>query len=294
MSATIKGNNPLAISLNPNTKKAHIFNGLHSASLISLCQLCDDDCVSILDNNEINILKGRTLILKGQRNKTDELWDITISRPVRHRAMEITTKDKTKTELFQYLHGCYFRSTPRNLTKEIKNGNFLTCPGLNNQQLLKHLPPSIATALEHMDQERKNLQSTKHVKPEVEVEEDRNFYPDTESVKIHEICATIIPFNLKRKGFSDITGAFPHKSSRGNVYVMVMYDHYSNAILAEPIKNIQTATIRDDFLKVHTVLKEICSNPIVYITDNECSSNLKEVMKKYEIDFQLDPPHMHR
>ena len=28
--------------------------------------------------------------------------------------------------------------------------------------------------------------------------------------------------------------------------------------------------------------------------DNECSSDLKEAMKKYEIDFQLDPPHMHR
>ena len=28
--------------------------------------------------------------------------------------------------------------------------------------------------------------------------------------------------------------------------------------------------------------------------DNECYSNLKEAMKKYEIDFQLDPPDMHR
>ena len=28
--------------------------------------------------------------------------------------------------------------------------------------------------------------------------------------------------------------------------------------------------------------------------DNKCSIDLKEAMKKYEIDFQLDPPHMHR
>ena len=89
-----------------------------------------------------------------------------------------------------------------------------------------------------MDQERKNLQSTKRVKSEVEAEEDRNVYPEAESVNNNELCATIIPFNINRKVFSDITGAFPHKSSRVNLYVIVMYDYDSNAILAEPIKNI--------------------------------------------------------
>ena len=47
--------------------------------------------------------------------------------------------------------------------------------GLNNQQLLEHLPPSIETALGHLDQEIKNRQSTKSVKSEMEVEEDSNF-----------------------------------------------------------------------------------------------------------------------
>ena len=28
--------------------------------------------------------------------------------------------------------------------------------------------------------------------------------------------------------------------------------------------------------------------------DNECYSNLKEAMKKYDLDLQLDPRHMHR
>ena len=70
----------------------------------------------------------------------------------------------------------------------------------------------------------------------MEIEEDSNFYPEKEKVKTHELCTTIIPFNMKRKGFINITGAFPHKSNRGNLYVMVMYDYDSNAILAEPIK----------------------------------------------------------
>ena len=81
----------------------------------------------------------------------------------------------------------------------------------------------------------KNLQYTKHVKSEVEVEEYSNFYPDSETVKTHELCATIIYFNLKRKGLSDLTSAFPHKSKIWNLYVMVLYDYDSNIILAEPI-----------------------------------------------------------
>ena len=49
--------------------------------------------------------------------------------------------------------------------------------------IVKHLPPSIATALIHLDQERKNLQSTKHVKSKWDIEEDKYFYPDIEKVK---------------------------------------------------------------------------------------------------------------
>ena len=194
--------------------------------------MCDDDCIAILDKNEINILKGKKIILKGHRNNIDGLWDIPISRPKRHDALVIITIDKTRTELTQYLHGLFFSPTLRTFLKEIKNGNFLTWTGLNNPQLLKHLTPIIATALGHTNQERKNLQSKKHVKSEVEVEEDRIFYPDAETVKTHELCATIIPLNINRKGFSDLTGALPHKSSRGNVYVMVLYDYDSNAILS--------------------------------------------------------------
>ena len=48
---------PLSISLSIYTKKAHVFDGLYSSLLIYLCELCDNDYIAILDNNEINILK---------------------------------------------------------------------------------------------------------------------------------------------------------------------------------------------------------------------------------------------
>ena len=151
-------------------KKAHIFDGLHSSYLISLVQLGDDYCIAILDKNKINIIKDKTIILKVHRNKTDVLWDIPISRPVIYSAISLITRDKTKTELIQYLHECCLSPTPLTFLKDIRNGNFLAWPGLKNQQLLKHVPPIISTALVYMDQERNNLQYTKPVKSEVEVE----------------------------------------------------------------------------------------------------------------------------
>ena len=41
---------------------------------------------------------------------------------------------------------------------------------------------------------------------------------------------------MKINFFSDLTFAFPHNSSKGKLYVMVMYYYYSNSILAGPIK----------------------------------------------------------
>ena len=114
----------------------------------------------------------------------------------------------------------------------------------------------------------------------MEVEEDSKFYLDAETVTTNELCATIIPFNIKRKGFSDLNGAFPHKSNMGNLYVMVMYDNGRNEILSEPINNRQTATICDVFFKIHKVLKARGSKPKVYIMENECSSDLKKAMEK--------------
>ena len=75
---------------------------------------------------------------------------------------------------------------------------------------------------------------------------------------------------------------------------MIMYDYDSNAILDEPINIRQTATIHDAFLNIHNILKLRSSDQKVYIIDNGCSSDLKEAMKNYMIDFQLDLPQTHR
>ena len=41
----------------------------------------------------------------------------------------------------------------------------------------------------------------------------------------------------------DLTGRFPHCSSRGNEYVLIAHDYDSNGILGTPLKNRQAAII---------------------------------------------------
>jgi len=58
-----------------------IFENLHSF-LISLGQLCDDNCIVHLDKQKIEVSKNNKLFLKGHRSKSgDGLWNIPIPSP---------------------------------------------------------------------------------------------------------------------------------------------------------------------------------------------------------------------
>ena len=169
------GNTPSSGNLSIHEKKSHNFDGRHSASLTSLGQLFDDDWISILGENKINIIKDSKIILKEQQNKSYELWDIPISNPLVYRAHVIITRDKKNTDIIQYLNGCCFRYTSRKFLKAIKNGKFLTWIGLNNQTFLKRIPMSILTVLGNLYQEHNKLQLTKQLKPELDIEENKDY-----------------------------------------------------------------------------------------------------------------------
>ena len=123
--------------------------------------------------------------------------------------------------------------------------------------------------------------------------EDEDFAPDISSTKTVDVCGTIIPFVETRTGYHDLTGAFPHNSSQGNQYIFVLYDYDGNAILTQPIKNQQAATIRDAWLSLYQVLQQRSNAPNLYIMDNEASRDMKYAMIKHKISFQLAPPHIH-
>ena len=69
---------PLSTKLSKQAQRARILPSLCSASLISLGQLADDGCTSIIKGNTLQVLKNGELILQGQRNPNDNLYNVPI------------------------------------------------------------------------------------------------------------------------------------------------------------------------------------------------------------------------
>ena len=122
-------------------------------------------------------------------------------------------KSQTKQDLARYLHASCWSPPISTFLRAIKNGNFLTWPGLTTQLITKHLPPSIATAKGHLDQESKNLQTTKVT---IKLEDEAIDYHPTQHSKTHNCFAILSEFHDLKKAYLDLPGKFPTKSSRGN------------------------------------------------------------------------------
>ena len=244
---------PLHTILSDKARTGNVIDGLNNASLLSIGQLCDDNCIAVFDKRCLHIFKNGILVIWGLRNWTDGLWDVTIPQRKDNMNM-IIRKDKTKTELAEYLHKCAFSPSLSTLQHAIRKGHFLTWPGIADINFEKYITNLVPTAKGHLDQERANLQSTK-TKPEDNI--DIDFEPtDGNSTKTFENTAIIYAFDPKEKTYSDQTGRFPHRSSRGNEYLMVMYDHDANAILVEALKNRQAKTLADTWEKLHNKLTQ--------------------------------------
>ena len=109
---------------------------------------------------------------------------------------------------------------------------------------------------------------------------------DIPNVKTYESAASLIPFSTTPTAYQDLTGRFPHKSSRGNEYLLVVYDFDSNAILVEPLKSRRGGEIKNAWPKIYNILASSGCAPKQYILDNEMSHDLKAGMTKHKLKYQ--------
>ena len=398
---------PLSNNFSKEAKTATVLPKLQSSTLLSMGKICDDDNLviftktkvrAISKSNEVEkLLDSQPILLEGQRNPVDGLWDTSLTADV-HRFKEkiqddvfvmplphpniyhdrktnndrirtqssvakkivkkqlkhndefdrileeqrlkdvkehhrvhlqndkiniIIRKDKTKQELATFLHASCFSPVLSTFNKAIENGHFNTWPGLSSNLLKKHLPPSIASAKGHLNQERQGLQSTKNehssyseyigrIKANIarlkqkiptgktleealreDVFDDAFPKSDKENVRTNEVVYAIIDTKADL-AYMDLTGRFPYKSSKGNEYILVAYHYDANAILVQALKNREAKTITEAWENINNRLKKGGLKPNTYILDNECSSTLREAFTKNDIKYQLDKPHMHR
>jgi len=159
VSATVSHVGTLNISSNLSNiaTEASILPGLKTASLLSIGQLCDDNCNVTFDKHKMEVYKNDEKVLIGVRNQEDGLWDVPVKKVQLEKANVIIRVDKTKNDLANFIHATMFSPTIDTLDKAIRNKNLLTMPGVNDVNFKKYLEDNIPTAGGHIKQERKYL-----------------------------------------------------------------------------------------------------------------------------------------
>jgi hypothetical protein len=94
--------------------------------------------------------------------------------------------------------------------------------------------------------------------------------------------------------YTEQTGIFPVAFSKGNKYIMILYDYDSNAILTQPIKDRTAPELLKAFQVMEHALVVRCLKPKLMKLDNEASKLLKAHLHQQDITFQLVSPYSHR
>ncbi|KAL7502599.1 hypothetical protein ACHAXN_000532 [Cyclotella atomus] len=146
----------------------------------------------------------------------------------------------------------------------------------------KYYPETDEMPKGHMNQQRKNVWSTK--KPFKVC----NVAAALCGKKVKDIF--VKTYDVRETIFSDQTGQFPTRSLSGNSFIMVMV-----AILVEPIKSREDK----EMIRAYDVLVKRLQNasihPRKHVLENEISAKMKEHIKKeYKVEIKLVPPGNHR
>jgi hypothetical protein len=131
--------------------------------------------------------------------------------------------------LVHYLHKALFSPTKAAMLQAVKNRHLITWPGLTEHAINKHLKLTPATSMVHMNQRRQNIRSTS--KASIETQQS----PDTDLVtKNHLVYAVVAD---QGRLYTDLTGKFPVRSSKGNYNAMLCYIYDCNYIKVVPMKS---------------------------------------------------------
>jgi hypothetical protein len=180
-----------------------------------------------------------------------------------------------------------FQSCQINMDHGNKNGNFTSWPGLTEHAVEKHLSKSTSTAKGHLNQQRQHARTTKIKEAKLTVTE-----PDFDhGIKTQFVYAATIDAG---QIYTDQTGIFTVVSSKGNKYIMILYDYDSNAILVQPIKDITAPELLKAFQVMEQELVARSLKPKLMRLDNEASKLLKTYLHEQNITFQLVSPYSHR
>ena len=320
----------LAHNVRQPAKEVHIVPSIETHSLLSTVKFAEAGYITVFDDEEVNIYDAQNTtlkvtkgaILRGWFDKTANLWRIPLIPVVLNNntdtvlvnkqpteflpgrtpvieAINNVYELKTQPELIRYLHACAGFPTKPPWIKAIKNRQYASWPGLTVNAVAKHFPESEETMKGHGRKTRSGLRSTKvHTESEPKFDDIENATMKQTHSLTKQKESVLMVFDLsdeaQRLMYTDQTGKFPKKSSKGNHYIMVLIEIDSNAILVEAMKNRTAGEMIRAYLVLVTRLRNAGVTPKMHILDNECSEEFKEQIRKNNMTFQLVPPHDHR
>jgi hypothetical protein len=146
--------------------------------------------------------------------------------------------------------------------------------GLTVEAIKKHLKLTTATAMGHMNQKRQNMWSTKERLLE---QEDEDITPFGSGGKTHLVFAVVLD---QGQIYTDLTGSFPTRSSKGNNRLMICYSYDANYIRPIAMKSKSGA----EWVKVFGVVCDEMTakgfKPKLQTMDNEASEAPKTTSRK--------------
>jgi hypothetical protein len=127
----------------------------------------------------------------------------------------------------------------------------------------------------HLNQRRQNVRSTS--KAPIEKQQS----PDTDlGTKTHLVYAVVAD---QGQLYTDLTGKFPVRSSKGNSYVMVCYIYDCNYIKFVPLKSRSASEWVKSYDRVHQELTVKGFKPKLQTLNNEASAALKNFFTANDI-----------
>ena len=174
-----------------------------------------------MDNHTPNRLSDAPTARRRSRRNSLSHFTAKINLPAATPAM--STRSKVRVANEQHRVTCLRQPTKSSLKK------IVGWPLLTEKNINKYYPETDKTPKGHMNQQRKNVRSTK---TPFEV---CNAAAALRGKKMKDIFVST--YDTCETSFSDQTGQFPKQSKRGHKYIMVHVEIDSNAILVEPMKS---------------------------------------------------------
>jgi hypothetical protein len=113
-------------------RQAHIIPGLVHNSLISLGQLCDNGCIVTFTHDQVTVTKNQKCVMQGSRDPKSRLWRVNLNQKSEIHEIQCNHAhdNNNQKDLINYLHDACFSPVKSTWITAIKNGNFLSWPGL--------------------------------------------------------------------------------------------------------------------------------------------------------------------